>query len=172
MSARLGRDLLQHVQAERRDRAHARQRVEQAAQPDRLQQVVDRVQFERLQRIGVVGGGEDHRRRVGELLQVLRGFDAIHLRHADVEQHHIGRRVPQQLEQRAPVRRFAHHLERETAAQSSSRSRMRLRAGASSSTIDDAQGLATLVHAHRSRLRSSRLLAVGNHDVHLVGVVA
>ena len=39
------------------------------AQPDRLDQIVDRVQLEGLERVGVVRGGEDDRRRLRQLLR-------------------------------------------------------------------------------------------------------
>jgi hypothetical protein len=111
--ARLRCQLLQYFCADRRDGAHARQRLEQASQPDRLQQIIDRMQLERLQRIRIVRGGKDHAGWLRQLLQVLRNLHAIHLRHADVEQHHIGARVLEQLEQGTAVGCLRHHFERQ-----------------------------------------------------------
>jgi hypothetical protein len=92
--------------------ARARQRLKQERQTDRLQQVVDRVHLESLQRIGVVGGGENDRRRLGEFLQMLRNLDAVDFRHADVEQHDVGIHRRNQFERVAAVIGLAGDFER------------------------------------------------------------
>ena len=96
--------------------ARARQGVEQARKPDRLQQIVDRVHFKSLQRISVESRGEYHRRRLVQRLDVLGNLDAVHFRHTDVEQHRVGIARGQHLERLPAIRGFAgddeRHLER------------------------------------------------------------
>ncbi len=74
-------------------RGHAR-RVTQGARellaPDRLQQVADRLRFECLQRVLVVGSREDDGGRLVQRAEMTRRFDAVHARHAHVEQHDVG----------------------------------------------------------------------------------
>ena len=54
---------------------------------ERLEQVVERVNFEGAQRVLVVRGDEDDDRRAVEQLQ---HFEAVELRHLDVEQEEVG----------------------------------------------------------------------------------
>jgi hypothetical protein len=116
VGARPRTQLAQHVLAHRRDRACTHQRIRQPGGPDRLEQVVDGVDLERLDRVGVVGRGEDHRRRVGHALQVLRDLDAVDARHAHVEQHDIDPVAGDVDQGLAPVGRLACHFEGDGAA--------------------------------------------------------
>src|SRR3989304_3721818 len=52
----------------------------------RLDQIIDRVHFERLDGVPVVRGDEDHRGRHFEQLQMARELDARHSRHVDIDQ--------------------------------------------------------------------------------------
>jgi hypothetical protein len=72
-----------------------------------LQQVAHRLRLEGLERVLVVGGGEDHRRRLVEGAQVAGRLDAVHARHADVEQHHVGREALAERDRLVAVRRLA-----------------------------------------------------------------
>ncbi len=75
------------VELRRRQRLQPRHLLQRGKQPlhaHRLHQVVDRVHLERLQRVLVVRGREDHDRRLRQLQQVARELDAVHVRHVDV----------------------------------------------------------------------------------------
>ena len=60
----------------------------------RLEQIIHRVHTEGLQGVFFVGGAEDHRRRVLHLVQVGGGFQAVHVGHANVHQHHVRAQPP------------------------------------------------------------------------------
>ena len=68
-----------------------------------LEQVADGLGLEGLDRVLVVGGREDHRGRILEHVEVARDLDAVHARHADVEQHDVGIELAHRP--RAPPRR-------------------------------------------------------------------
>ena len=80
---------------------------------DRLHQVVDRVEFERLHRVLVERRGEYHDRRMRELEQVPGQFHAVHVRHVDVGQHQVRRRALQQFQRLAAMLRFADDRQRQ-----------------------------------------------------------
>ena len=68
--------------------ARALQRFGEALAVERLEQVVERADLERAQRVLIVGGHEDHERHA----LAADGFDhleAVHLRHLHVEEHEI-----------------------------------------------------------------------------------
>jgi hypothetical protein len=66
----------------------------------RFEQVVDGVGFEGFERVVGKRGSENDRRRFVELGDMPRRLDAVHARHADIEQHDIGLQAPGD---RAPV---------------------------------------------------------------------
>src|SRR6516225_1605421 len=68
-------------------RAGAREGVVEARLRERLEQVVHRVQLEGLDRVLVVGGGEDYARAAAGQLQHLQAGQA---RHLDVHEHEVG----------------------------------------------------------------------------------
>ena len=89
-----------------RERAHVRPRL--AREPrqlverlvetlgrDRLEQVIDRVHAERLDRVSIVGGGEHHGGRGVQLLEQLKAGQAGHL---DVEKQHLDRMAAEEFE--------------------------------------------------------------------------
>ena len=112
MRPRLGFEFAQHIEPQRRDGPRARQSVEQPAEADRLNQEVDRVHLERLERIDVIGGGKNHGWRLVEFLQMLGNLEPVHFRHADVEQHHVGRALRQQFQRPLAVFRLPRDLQR------------------------------------------------------------
>ena len=70
--------------------APARRACSSRAGVDRLQQVVDRVHLERLDRVLIEGGDEDElRRSTPALEQPPRDFEAGQARHLDVEEHEV-----------------------------------------------------------------------------------
>jgi hypothetical protein len=54
-----------------------------------LEQVAHGLGLERLDRVLIVGRGEDHRRRIFERIDVARDLDAGESGHAHIEQHHV-----------------------------------------------------------------------------------
>ena len=78
-------DLAQHLQSQGHHAACTRQRVEQSALPDRLQQIVDGVHFECFQRICVIGSCKDNGGRCVQFLQMLGEFDPVYFGHANIE---------------------------------------------------------------------------------------
>ena len=58
----------------------------------------------------VVGGAENHRRRIGQLRQMVGCLQPVEHRHRDVQDHCIGHQPGGQLAGFAPVRGLAHHL--------------------------------------------------------------
>ena len=116
MATRTGFEFAQHVQAQRRDGKHARQRIEQPGQTYRLQQIVYRMDFKRLERIVVVRGGKNDAWRILKLLQMFGHFDTVNLRHADIKQNDVDRAFRQHVNGLLAVFRLAgnfnRHLER------------------------------------------------------------
>jgi hypothetical protein len=79
---------------------------------DRLQQVIDRIRFECLDRILVVGGHEDDvRMRRAAAIQVLEKLEAVEPGHPDVQEHDIGRQLRHRVDCARSIRRFADHLD-------------------------------------------------------------
>ena len=70
----------------REPRPHLSQRLAESFAPHRLEQIVERVHLERLERIFVVGGHEHDRRR---RLEQLQNLEAVQLGHLDVEQDQV-----------------------------------------------------------------------------------
>ena len=69
---------------------------------ERLQQVIDRLHFERADGVFVVGGHEDRRRHAIDA-DGLDHLEAIHAGHLQIEKHEIGRRMPDRIP-RPPAR--------------------------------------------------------------------
>ena len=113
IGSRFGRRGAQHVEPQRREGADPRQRVEQPPQADRLEQIVDRMQFECGQRVIVVGRGEDHPGSIRQAQQMARRLETVHLGHANVEQNHIGLGILDQFEQLDTGAGFAHQFDRQ-----------------------------------------------------------
>ncbi len=67
----------------------AGERVLEIPGSHRLQQIADRLHVERLDRVLLERGAEDHRRRGLELRQVSGGLQAVHAGHANVHQHDV-----------------------------------------------------------------------------------
>ena len=154
--ARRGFVALDHPRALSRLKRPARSmRRAQALDADRLEQVVDRVGIECGQRMFVVGGAEDHGRRVFEFAEVPRRFEPIHARHADVEQDQVGLQAFDRFDRFAAVAGFADHLD---GLDSPSRSTRRSRASGSSSTISAFIGLVVVRQAHGHREFPARRL--------------
>ena len=85
------RVLLQEVsEAHARDASRMLQRPEQSLAPHGLQQIIDGVSFESRYRILIVGRRKNNRRRHIEATQVISNFDAVHGRHANIQQHDVG----------------------------------------------------------------------------------
>ncbi len=61
----------------------------QAGHVDRLEEVVHRIDLERLDRMLVVGGDEDHAGRLGEREHAARNLEAGQAGHLDVEEHEV-----------------------------------------------------------------------------------
>ena len=86
LDARRLRDL--HEPA-RRNARRVPQRVRELLLAHGLEQVADRLGLECFDGVLVVGGREDHGRRIFERVDVARDLDAGKARHAHVEQHHV-----------------------------------------------------------------------------------
>ncbi len=86
--ARSGRGQL--LQLRPRQPARLSQRRGELLLADGLQEVADRLRVECVDRILVVCRGKNDRRRFLERIQVPRGLDTVHSRHAHVEQYDIG----------------------------------------------------------------------------------
>ena len=91
----------------RQARAHAAKRLRQPFRPERLEQVVDRVDLERLQRVLVVGGDEHHR---DVLLDQLEHLESVQFRHLHVEQQQIRLEVGDGLDGFEAVRALGDHF--------------------------------------------------------------
>ena len=89
------------------------QRGGQALGAHRLEQIVERVQLERVHGVAVVRGDEDDARRLLQAGEMARHLEAAHARHLDVEQEHLRAARRQQLDRLHAVARLAHHLRRQ-----------------------------------------------------------
>src|SRR5204863_6924955 len=89
------------------------QRGGEALGAHRLQQIVERIQIERVDRMLVMRCDEDHRRRVLEAAEMTRELEAVHSGHADVEQQHLRVARGQSLERLEAVARLAGDLVRQ-----------------------------------------------------------
>ena len=78
----------------------------------RLQQITDRATLEGGNRVLIEGSAEDDGGRVLSLPDVTGGFDAIHARHADIQQHHVGLEKPVLFERLSAVRGLADFVTR------------------------------------------------------------
>jgi hypothetical protein len=90
MAAGFGVGLAQSGQRFGSQRVRLGKRAHQPLGAHRLQQVIHRIQLECLAGVGIVGRTENDRGGMLEFLQVLRALDAVHRRHADVEQDDVG----------------------------------------------------------------------------------
>ena len=62
------------------------------------------------ERVLVIGGGEDHHRRIAQTAQMARRFETVHAWHAYIEQHQIRRETLDGFEASQAVVRLTHHL--------------------------------------------------------------
>ena len=85
-------------------RLHLVERLVEPVGLDRLHQVVDSVHIECLEGILAVGGHEDDRRRILELVQGLCKLHAGCLRHRDIEEHHVRTSLHELLDRFAGAR--------------------------------------------------------------------
>ncbi len=90
----------------------ARECGHQALGTHRLHQVIERLYFECIQRVFVVGGDENHRGRVIALRQMARDLDAVHVGHVHVEQNDVGLQAVGFLEPADATFGFADQLQR------------------------------------------------------------
>ena len=109
---RLGVQLIEHGPSLTHGVAGLRQRRRKASGTHRFQQVVDGVDFESLQREGVVRGDEDDGRRSLQQLRVARELQPAHARHVDIDQHDVRRQPRQGIQRLQPVARFADQVVR------------------------------------------------------------
>jgi len=143
------------VRRQRATRAQALECSLEALRAHRFEQVIHRSELESLHRVLIVGGDEDHRRRCRQAGEVAGKLDAVHHRHADVGEHHVGTSVLQQTQRLDAVCGHAHDRARlrgrnvaEEVAQAAARRRL---------VIDDqhAQGLAPCARLARCAHRVS-----------------
>src|SRR5690606_31061607 len=102
-------DLAQHVPVE------APRALDGGAQPfetDRLEQGVDRIRIERGQGMFVVCGAEDDGRCMFERCEVVRRLEAVHSRHADIQQQNVGAQAFDQFDRFAAIACFGNHFDR------------------------------------------------------------
>ena len=85
------------------------ERRRQAGAVHRLQQVIERRQFERVDRVLIERGAEDHRR--SRPAQRRRDVEPARARHLDVEQHEIGRELGDPFRGFNTVAGFADHFD-------------------------------------------------------------
>jgi hypothetical protein len=78
----------------------------EAAFVERLEQVIQGVHLERLQRVAVVGGDEDDRGR-HRVAQGLQDAEAVQAGHLHVQEHQVGAQLPQGAEGLLAVAAFA-----------------------------------------------------------------
>ena len=97
-----------------------------------LQQVVERMDFERAERVMIERGDERDLRHRGA--QRPHDFEPVGLRHLNVEKHKVGMRRANGIDRRTPVAGFANHDH--IPASPASSLRMRRLATGSSSTIN------------------------------------
>ncbi len=83
---------------------------------NRLGQVVHGVDLERLDRVPIVRGDENHGGRPLQNLQVPCKFDAAHFRHVDIDQDDLRSRRGDDLQALHAVRRFARNGMRQFSA--------------------------------------------------------
>ena len=107
------------------------QALDHAREPvgvDRLQQIVERLDGERVDGVALVRGHEDDRGRVGALAHERRGIDAAQTGHLDVEEDESGAQVASErrapLARRPPRRRPAHRRTHEQVPQLRPRRRL------------------------------------------------
>src|SRR5581483_1063050 len=62
-------------------------------------------------RVLIVGGGEDDRRRLIERVQMARGLEAVHARHAHVQQQDVGRQLGRALQSLYTIDRLTSDLD-------------------------------------------------------------
>jgi hypothetical protein len=87
-------------------RPDAFQRAGQFCPAHRLQQVIDRITGERVQRVALVGGGKDDERTRLRQRGGQRG--AAHLGHLDIEEQHVGLPLADQRPRRCGVAAFTY----------------------------------------------------------------
>ena len=98
-----------------RSRGTLSQRRQQALHAHRLDQIVDRMDLERRDRMLVIRGRENQHRRHRQLEQMPRQLDAVHVGHVDVGQHEVGRRRTEQRQRLATAARLADDAQRDDA---------------------------------------------------------
>ncbi len=111
--ARAYRHARQLLAPRRRPARGFAQRRRQPLGAHRLEKIVERVELERLQRVALVGGHENHRRRLLERHEVARHFQAADTRHLDVQQKDLGAACRHGLERLQAVARLAHDFGRD-----------------------------------------------------------
>src|SRR5215207_2405067 len=91
-------------------RLGARERLPEPLVGERLQEVVERVHLERLERVGVVGGDEDDGRDALQL-DPREHAEAVHAGHLDVEEEEVGRPALDALDGLRAAAALAGHLD-------------------------------------------------------------
>ena len=89
------------------------QTLDDAREPvgvDRLQEIVERLDGERVDRVPLVRGHEHDGGRIGALAHERRRLDAAEARHLDVEEDDVGREVAREVERLARAARLADDL--------------------------------------------------------------
>ena len=112
--------------------ARALQRLGEALAVERLEQVVERADLERLERVLIVRGDEDDERHP-LAADRLDDLEAVHLRHLDVEEHEVRRVIVDRGDGFLAVAALARRARYPARCDSSAASRSR--ASGSSSTI-------------------------------------
>jgi hypothetical protein len=77
---------------------------------NRLEQIVHRGKIEGADRVLVVGGDENDRRWLRSAHQLQRELQAVHARHANVDQGHVDAHGVDLLQRLDAVARFGHHF--------------------------------------------------------------
>ena len=88
------------------------ERGQQAFLLDRFEQVVNRVEFERLYRVLIECGGKNQLRRGNQLGYVARHFEAVHNRHTNIGEHDINPAAVYDLDGFDTVGRFIRNRQR------------------------------------------------------------
>ena len=78
---------------------------------DGLQDVIDRVHLEGLDRVLVVRGDENDRRRPLHAGEARDDLEAVEPRHLDIEEHDVGPQLPDRFHGLVPLARFAGDLD-------------------------------------------------------------
>jgi hypothetical protein len=86
-------------------------RLGEALLLDGLQDVIDRMHLEGLDRVLVVGRDEYDRRRVLHIGEARYDLEAIEPRHLDIEEHDVGPQLPDRFYGLVPLARFAGDLD-------------------------------------------------------------